>query len=79
MGDTAQDIFEIIGEQTGDWLQDTAYAYAGADFSDYFDTWTESTCRDRIKKFILGEKTLTGLLGPTILANTEQGVRDFRN
>ena len=78
LGDTAQDIFEIIGGQGGDWLQDTAYAYAGADFSDYFDTWTESTCRDRIKKFISGEKTLTGLLGPTIPANTEQGVRDFR-
>ena len=79
LGDTAQDIFEIIGGQAGDWHQDTAYAYAGADFSDYFDTWTESTCRDRIKKFISGEKTLTGLLGPTIPANTEQGVRDFRN
>ena len=79
LGDTAQDIFEIIGNQAGDWLKDTAYAYAGADFSDYFDTWTESTCRDRIKKFISGEETLTGLLGPTIPANTEQGVRDFRN
>ena len=52
--------------------EDTEVYRWNDDFSDYFDTWTESTCRDRIKKFISGEKTLTGLLGPTIPANTEQ-------
>ncbi len=78
-GDSAQDIFEWLGGQSGDWLSDTAYAYAGADFSDYFDTWTEAECRRRIKEFTSGKKTLTGLLGENVPTNTEQGVRDFRN
>jgi len=78
LGERAQDIFEIIGRRGGDWLSDTAYAYTGADFSDYFDTFTEKECRKRVKEFTTGNKTITGLWGPTPPSNTKKGLAIFR-
>ncbi len=49
----------------GDWIADTAYAYAGADFSDLMDR-SDAEVREMIEKFASGEVTLSDIFGPTV-------------
>jgi hypothetical protein len=78
LGEQAQDWLEWEGGQMSDWASDTAYAYCGADFANYFLKTDESTCVERVSAFIIGFKSLTGLLGSTVPANTEQGIEIYR-
>jgi RHS repeat-associated protein len=78
-GALAQDTFEQIGGQAGDWQSDTAYGHAGAGFADHFDTWSEAECRRRVREFTTGLRSITGLLGPTPPANTAQGMQNYLN
>ena len=63
LGDTAQDVWEWLSGRRGDWLEDTAYAYVVADFSDLLDTWTEAECRRIVSKFADGSVNLSDIFG----------------
>ena len=85
-GDFVQDIFELThldvwpanwGLQ-GDWMEDTAYAYVGADFSDLFDRWSEAECRAIVKKFAWGEVKLSDILGPAVPSKPGLMIGSFR-
>lgn len=51
------------GGMTDDWLLDMAYRLVGADFADYFDTFTDSECRKRVEEFNSNKKRITKLWG----------------
>ncbi len=62
--ETQHKIFgKLSSGQQGDWQEDTAFAYVGADFSDLLDTWTEAECRRIVAHFADGRVNLSDLFG----------------